>query len=92
MRLDNSKQQNIHYNTEREYTEHIQRINNKRNSLKRHVKTIELDILNKLEWSISDIPTNDFFIDMSLRALQAYQESPTAINSKNFLFFMTPMT
>lgn len=87
MRLDNSKQQNIHYNTEREYTEHIQRINNKRNSLKRHVKTIELDILNKLEWSISDIPTNDFFIDMSLRALQAYQESPTAINSKNFLFF-----
>ncbi|GMM39453.1 cyclin [Hanseniaspora uvarum] len=87
MRLDNSRQHNIQYNTEKEYTENIQKITNKRNSLKRHVKTIELDILNKLDWSISDIPTNDFFIDISLRALQAYQESTSAINSKNFLFF-----
>ncbi|XBW37586.1 hypothetical protein QEN19_003167 [Hanseniaspora menglaensis] len=64
----------------------INKIINKRNSLKRHVKTIELDILKKLNWCVSDIPTNDFFIDIYLRNLQTEQEVNGGINASFFQF------
>lgn len=72
--------------TAAEHADHITIIINKRNNLKRHVQTIELDILSKLNWSISDIPTNDCFIDMSLRNLQLEQELNGNINTSLFHF------
>ncbi|OBA24593.1 hypothetical protein HANVADRAFT_54387, partial [Hanseniaspora valbyensis NRRL Y-1626] len=86
---DSSKIVNNDIKEEKEQTDQHNKIINKRNSLKRHVKTIELDILNKLNWCISDIPTNDFFIDISLRNLQVEQEINSTKDSMNFFYFDT---
>ena len=86
---DSSKIVNNDIKEESEQTDQHNKIINKRNSLKRHVMTIELDILNKLNWCISDIPTNDFFIDISLRNLQVEQEINSTMDSMNFFYFDT---